>query len=163
MQGTTNNDRAKLLLSNKFKGKAKNWFQMGNAIAVSLDEIMDGFRKMYDHRPLRVELKKKFEVRQWKPSESFADYYHDKVIFASDVPIEEEELVDYLIDGIPSGYLRDLARLKEFQQKEDMLKAFEKMSLRSETKNNSKYDSHIASKHDAKSAKPEKDIEKEKR
>lgn len=68
-------DRAKLLVSNKLKGKAKNWFQAENTIVMSLDEIMDGFRKMYDHRPARVALKKKFEAREWKTSESFADYF----------------------------------------------------------------------------------------
>lgn len=40
-------DRAKLLVSNKLKGKAKSWFQAENTIAMTLDEIMDGFRKMY--------------------------------------------------------------------------------------------------------------------
>lgn len=57
-------DRAKLLVSNKLKGKTKNWFQAENTIIMSLDEIMDGFRKMYDHRPLRVALRKKFEARE---------------------------------------------------------------------------------------------------
>ncbi|KMQ87901.1 hypothetical protein RF55_12692 [Lasius niger] len=134
-------DRAKLLVSNKLKGKAKNWFQAENTIIISLDEIMDGFRKMYDHHPLRVALRKKFEAREWKSSENFADYFHDKIILAKDVPIDEEEMVDYLIDGIPSDHLQDLARMKEFSRKEEMLRVFEKVSLRPTMKNNSKCDS----------------------
>jgi len=42
-------NRAKLIVANKVKGKAKNWFQAENTIGMSLDEIMDGFRKMHDH------------------------------------------------------------------------------------------------------------------
>lgn len=45
-------DRAKLLLSNKLKGKAKNWFQAEDTITMRLDEVMNGLRKMYDHRPI---------------------------------------------------------------------------------------------------------------
>ncbi|XP_025269948.1 uncharacterized protein LOC112639607 [Camponotus floridanus] len=40
-------DRAKLLVSNKIKGKAKSWFQTENTIAMTLDEIMNDFQKMY--------------------------------------------------------------------------------------------------------------------
>lgn len=134
-------DRAKLLVSNKLKGKAKSWFQAENTIAMTLDEIMDSFRKMYDHRPLRVAIRKKFEAKEWKPFENFADYFHDKLIWAKYVPIDEEEMVDYLIDGIPSDHLQDLARMKEFQKKEDMLRTFEKVSLRTPVKNNTKRDS----------------------
>lgn len=133
-------NRAKLLVSNKLNGKENNWFQAEDTIAMSLDKLMDGFRKMYDHRPARVTLRKRFEAREWKPSESFADYFHDKVIPAKDVSIDEEEMVDYLIDGIPSDNLQDLARMKEFSKKEDMLRVFEKMSLRPLAKNNPKRD-----------------------
>ncbi|XP_011859315.1 PREDICTED: uncharacterized protein LOC105556813 [Vollenhovia emeryi] len=145
-------DRAKLLVGNKLKGKAKSWFQTENTIAMSLDKIMDGFRIMYDHCPLRVTLRKKFEAREWKQSESFADYFHDKVTLAKDVPIEEEDLVDYLVDGIPNDYLQDLARMKEFQKKEEMLRVFEKVSLRSTARNHLRRDPRPTGKNDTKSA-----------
>lgn len=86
---------------------------------MSLDEVMYGLRKMYDHRPIRVALRKKFEAREWKTSESFADYFHDKIILAKDVPIDEEEMVNYLIDGIPNDHLQDLTRMNEFSTKEE--------------------------------------------
>jgi len=59
-------------------------------------------------------LRKKFEAREWKPSESFADYFHDKIVLAKDVLVDEEEMVDYLIDGIPNDHLQNLVRMKEF-------------------------------------------------
>ena len=153
-------NRVKLLVSNKLKGKAKNWFQSENTIAMTLDEIMDGFRKMYDHRPLRVALRKKFEAREWKSSESFADYFHDKIILAKDVPIDEEEIIDYLIDGIPNSHLQDLARIKEFATKEDMLKAFEKISLQSTLKSKPKSDFRATGRRDTKTSDSSKDDEK---
>lgn len=152
-------DRAKLLISNKLKAKAKNWFQAENTIAMSLDEIMNGFRKMYDHRPVRVALRKKFEAREWQTSENFADYFHDKIILAKDVPIDEEEMVDYLIDGIPSDQLQDMARMKEFATKEDMIRVFEKVSLRPTVRINPKRDSRPSGKTDTKPADVQKTSE----
>jgi len=92
---------------------------------------------------------------------SFADYFHDKIILAKDVSIDEEELVDYLIDDIPSDHLQDLANIKEFFKKEDILKVFEKISLRPTTKNNSKSDSRPTNK-DIKLADSQGDDEKKK-
>lgn len=53
-------------------------------------------------------------------------------------------MVDYLIDGIPSHNLQDMARIKEFKTKEDMLMTFEKMSLRQTARNTPKRDSRLA-------------------
>jgi len=143
--------QAKLIVANKVRGKAKNWFQAENTIGLSLNEIMDGFRKMYDHRPVRMALRKKFEAREWKPSESFADYFHDKIVLAKDVPVDEEEMVDYLIDGIPNDHLRNLARMKEFSKKEDMLRGLEKIPLRPTGKTNSRRDTQLPTKDETKS------------
>ncbi|EZA53586.1 hypothetical protein X777_06942 [Ooceraea biroi] len=78
-------------------------------------------------------------------------------MLAKKVPIDEEDMVDYLIDGIPSDYLQDLARMKEFSTKEDMLRAFEKVSLKLNARNNTKRDPRVAVRHDAKPADSFKD------
>lgn len=126
-------NRAKLLISNKLLGKAKVWFQSEDCVVMTLDQILEGLRRMYDHRPMRIALRRKFEARGWKQVESFADYYHDKVMLGKDSLIDEGDMVDYLIDGIPQERLRDMAILKEFVHKEDMLRVFEKISLGSDT------------------------------
>lgn len=46
------------------------------------------------------------------------------------MPIGEDELIDYLIDGIPDPMLRDQARIQRFADKSDLLEAFEKVTLR---------------------------------
>ena len=63
------------------------------------------------------------------PNETFSDYHHDKVILANRVPIPDEETIDYVVDGIPDFRLRNQARMHNFTSTNDLLKAFEKISL----------------------------------
>lgn len=56
---------------------------------------------MFDLRPNKLEMRKQFEDRTWQNNESFCDYYHDKMIMTTRIPIDDGEIVDYLIDGIP--------------------------------------------------------------
>jgi len=70
---------------------------------------------------------------------------------AKDVPVDEEEMVDYLIDGIPNDHLQNLARMKEFSKKEDMLRVLEKIPLRSTGKTNPKRDIRLSAKDETKS------------
>ena len=46
------------------------------------------------------------ENRVWG-SETFNDYYHDKIIKENKVPIAGEEMIDYIIEGIPVRALRN--------------------------------------------------------
>ncbi|XP_046740532.1 uncharacterized protein LOC124407965 [Diprion similis] len=126
---------ARLLLSAKLKGNASQWFQskpeyIGMKVGVLLHELA----MMFDHRPNRLARRKKFEDRIWKALENFSDYYHDKIILGSDVPIDEEELVDYLIDGIPNTSIQTQARIQRFREKASLLDAFDKVKLPPEKK-----------------------------
>jgi len=71
----------------------------------------------------------------WQAGESFVEYYHSKTILANRVPIDDNELVDYIIDGIPDFRLRDQARIQCFNEASDLIKAFEKVTLRSNQRN----------------------------
>ena len=61
--------------------------------------------RVFDHRPNKLELRRQFEVRMWKNSESFREYFHSKIVLANHVPIVDDEIVDYIIDGIPDSQL----------------------------------------------------------
>jgi len=98
-------------------------------------ELVDHLRRMFDYRPTKIELRRRFEKRGWRNDESFSDYYYDKVILASKLSIDEDELIDCVIDGIPEIPLRNQARMHRFETKEDLLKAFEQIKLRPENKN----------------------------
>lgn len=67
---------------------------------------------MFDHRPARITLRKNFEKRVWQTAELFSEYFHEKVTLANQVPIEEEEIVDYLIEGISDMQLRNQAKIQ---------------------------------------------------
>jgi len=49
---------------------------------------------MFDNRPSKLTLRRDFEKRKWRSGETFAEYYHEKVVFANRASVDEEELVD---------------------------------------------------------------------
>lgn len=76
-----------------------------------LDALLHELREMYDHRPSRLTPKKKCKEQVWRRNETFHQYVHDKVILAKRVLIREDEIVDYIIEGILVANLRDQARI----------------------------------------------------
>lgn len=62
---------------------------------------------------------------------SFVDYYHDTVVLANRVPIDETEILDYVIDRISDYQLRSYARMQRFEAVSELLDAFKKITLRS--------------------------------
>jgi len=63
-----------------------------------------------------------------KSSETFHQYVYEKVILANQILIPEDELVEYLINGIPEASLRD-SHVGRNTMKESLLMAFEKVTL----------------------------------
>ena len=51
------------------------------------------------------------------------------MILGNKVPIDDNEIVDYLIDGIPDDNLRDQARMQKFVTPQSLFEAFDKISL----------------------------------
>ena len=54
-------------------------------------------------------------MRAWKKVESFDEYFQDKVIPAENGSLDQEELIDLEIDGIPETDLRNQARMHSFK------------------------------------------------
>lgn len=137
LRGTHNLDdnATRVLISSRLKGKALNWFHSKpDHIVLSATSILEEMKRMFDHRPSKLALRKEFEQRIWRVGEAFSEYYHDKVILANRIPIEMDEIIDYVIDGVPDTRLRDQARLQRFKEASEMIEAFETITL----KNNSK-------------------------
>lgn len=84
--------------------------------------------------------RKQFEERQWRQGETFSAYFHEKIILANRVPIEEEEILEYFIKGISNVQLRNQAKLQQFDSKDQLLTAFESVNV-SEEKNRPKRES----------------------
>lgn len=64
-------------------------------------------------------------------NEPFCNYYHEKVILINRIPIADDELLDYLIEGITDVQLQNQARLIGFVSKTELLMAFEKINFES--------------------------------
>lgn len=62
----------------------------------------------------RLERRRQFEARRWKKTEMFSEYYH-MVILGNRILVAEDEMVDYVIEGIPSEELRNQARMHSFE------------------------------------------------
>jgi len=131
----------KLLLGAKLIGDAAEWFHsVPTHLSLPVDELLRRMEAMYDRRERRLTLRKEFENKMWQQGETFAEHFHKKLILANKVPIEEEEIVDYLIDGIPVKSIKHQALMQQFRDKETMLRAMENVSLGTDQKIQAKAD-----------------------
>lgn len=92
--------------------------------------------RIFNNRPSRLTLRKDFERRKWRNGETFSEYFHEKVVLANKASIDEEELIDCLIDGVPDARMRSQARMLRFTSTNDLLDAFQKLSLDNEQRGN---------------------------
>jgi len=76
----------------------------------------------------------------WQQGETFAEYFHKKLILANKVSIEEDEIVDYLIDDIPVKSIKHQALMQQFRDKETMLRAMKNVSLGADQRMQAKAD-----------------------
>lgn len=121
----------KILIGSRLKGKASTWFHSkAEHVGMPLVELLANLRTMFGHRSNKVAKRRLFENRIWKRSEAFGDYLYDKIIMANQVPVDDSEIVDYVIEGIPDPSLKDQARIQRFESTAELLLAFEKVTLR---------------------------------
>lgn len=120
----------RILISLRLRGKASKWFHSRpDHLRMSATELLSAMGDMFDHRPNKLSLRKEFESRLWRKGESFSDYFFDKITLANRITIDPEELVDFVIDGIPDVRLRDQARMNRYEDPKDILEAFKKVTL----------------------------------
>lgn len=121
---------ARILVGSRLKGKAQEWYHsLANNSILRVDELLERMDAMFNQRMGRLERRRCFETRKWKKTETFREYCHDKLILGNRVPIEREEMVDYVIEGIPSEELRNQAQMHSFESVEALLKGFRKIKL----------------------------------
>lgn len=126
-----NDNAARVVLGFKLKNQVLRWFHSKpDNLETPIDRLLEQMRDLFDYRPTTFELRRRFERREWKSDEPFSTYFYDKIILAERVPVKEDELVDYLIDGIPDKFLQNQAHMQRFEKKEILLRAFEKIKLR---------------------------------
>jgi len=123
-------EHARVLVRMRLRGKALEWLHSkAELVELSVEDLLNELKVMFNHRPSKIMLRKKFEERVWKKGESFTDYMHQKVILGNRVPIEEDELIEYIIDSIPERALRDQARISGLQTRASLMASFERVTL----------------------------------
>lgn len=134
-------DHARILVGMRLKGKALEWFHSRpEFIGMSFDALIDELRLMFRHRRSRMTIRRTFEARVWKKDETFREYMHEKIIMGNHVPVEADEMIDYIIDGIPDNALRNQARIQRFTETESLLRSFEAITLRDHVAGSSRSD-----------------------
>ncbi|XP_029169579.1 uncharacterized protein LOC114939432 [Nylanderia fulva] len=131
-----NKNATRILISSRLKGRALSWFySRAEYLVLSVEDLLKEMDQMFDLRPGRLTMRREFESRTWKSGESFCDYYHDKMILANRVPIAQDEILDYVIEGVSDQRLRNQARMLNLERGADLLKAFEKIRIDGERTN----------------------------
>lgn len=119
-----NDEYAKILIGMRPKKKALEWFHSKpEFISMSFDGLVGELRMMFGYRQNKVVIRKNFETRIWKRDETFREYVHEKLILGNRVPIGADEIVHYVIDGIPDNVLCNQARMQQFVTTESLLRA----------------------------------------
>lgn len=123
---TLHDHQAKALVCSRLKGKALKWYHSrADCVELSSENLLQELRKMFGQRPDPLALRRELEARIWCTGETFADYLHDKVTLANRVPVSStDELISYVIEGVPSQELRTQARVQRYESLETMLSAF---------------------------------------
>jgi len=125
----------KLLIGAKVKSRAAAWLHSkAEYIEMDADGLLAEMKKMFDHKLGKLIQKRKFEERKWKAGETYRGYHHDKIILGNQLSLGEDELVEYVIDGIPDARLRDQARMHRFSSLNTLFEAFENITLRADSK-----------------------------
>ncbi|XP_049310646.1 uncharacterized protein LOC125778139 [Bactrocera dorsalis] len=125
---TINEGESRIIFLNKLKGKAQQWLYGNPDFATQqVDELISQMNQVFGSGENKVVLRRKFETRKWKSGERFIEYFNDKVVLANQLQLGEEELVEYIIDGIPDYRLRNQAYMQCYTTKAQLLQAFSKI------------------------------------
>ncbi|XP_041566066.1 uncharacterized protein LOC121467822 [Drosophila elegans] len=114
------------LICSRLNGNANFWLSSRpSLLSGSIDLILAQLKIIFGTKDNVLEMRRKFENRQWQFGEKFAIYYIDKPTLAQDIAMTVHELVQYLIDGIQNVQLKNKAKLQRFAVPADVLEAFQ--------------------------------------
>lgn len=119
-----------IIMINKFKGKVKDWyFSRPDYAVLSYQNLKIKLHDMFSCRENRITLMRQFEARKWRKSESFADYFHDKMLTGNKLQLSDSDLIEYIIDGFDNTVLQSQARMKNFGSLPEMLSTMNSLTI----------------------------------
>lgn len=84
----------KALVSMQLKGKAADWlYSKPEFIRGTFDDLVSEIKSMYLNKKSKLSMLRTFEYRVWKPSETFREYAHDKIILANELSLDQSETI----------------------------------------------------------------------
>ncbi|XP_019895114.2 uncharacterized protein LOC109614204 [Musca domestica] len=128
MQGE--NDLLRDLFASKLEGRPLSWLHSRRGTATEdITETFSQFCVMFGSKESRLELRRKFERGVWRQEENFMVYYNGKVELAEKLKMEEDELLEYVIDGISNTHLRRQTVLQHYNNFAELCKSLSTIKL----------------------------------
>ncbi|XP_044314146.1 uncharacterized protein LOC123037448 [Drosophila rhopaloa] len=123
-------DCLRMLFITKLKGKAQRWLHANpTRMLEPFERLCEQLIMAFGQMSSKSEQRRKFEQRKWQQTERFAMYFEDKMMLAQPINLETDELLEQIIEGVPSANLRDQARIQRFANPEQMQQAFANICL----------------------------------
>lgn len=120
----------KLLVFKHLQNNAKVWLSsQEDLFTKSYLEVLNLIKTTFTFEISTFELRRKLELRKWTPEETFLDFFVAKRNLAMPLRINEAELIDYVIEGIPDRHLKNQAKMSGFSSTSSLLKAFQTIQL----------------------------------
>lgn len=124
-------DNVRVLIMTKLKDQAQVWLHSNaNLLTIPVAELLNQLCEMFLTKESKISARRKFLGRKWQAKEDFAAYFKEKMQLAINVQMDDEELIDNIIEGIPNDQLRNQAYLQSFTTSAQLLHAFSKVSLK---------------------------------
>lgn len=120
----------RVLFATKLIGRAQNWLHSRrNSAGEHFDELLNQFCLTFGTKESKLEMRKKFEERKWKYEENFVDYFNEKLMLSGKLSLAEDELVEYIIDGIPNMQIRTQMSMYHHTSSSEIIKALAGVKL----------------------------------
>ncbi|XP_041630409.1 MATH and LRR domain-containing protein PFE0570w-like [Drosophila kikkawai] len=118
-------DVMRAVIFNKVKGKALEWVTANPTLmAETVDFLLNEMAKHFEKKGSKLITRKKLQLCTWKRGKRFDEYFQEMVSLGNEIDLDEDELIEYMIAGIPDVNLRNMAKLQNFSTKTEILEAF---------------------------------------
>ncbi|XP_050745960.1 zinc finger CCHC domain-containing protein 9-like [Drosophila biarmipes] len=95
-------DITRMLVMSKLKDRPQIWLHSSeNFLSFPAQELLSQLAEAFQSKESKITSRRKFQERKWHPDEDFAAYFNDKTMLAEHIRIDDEELIDSIIEGIP--------------------------------------------------------------
>lgn len=70
---------ARMLVGLKLKGGAMAWYHSKpEYVTIDFERLLSQMKRIYDHRPRKLRLRKEFKQRRSHSNDTFTEYFHEK-------------------------------------------------------------------------------------